>query len=70
MSTRRNIFVCLTGARYRTMDHMMAFNRSVNMIVNTKNIDEFGKVLSTGLTDNDIFYRIYRDTKKSIRGFG
>ena len=70
MSVRRNIFVCLTGARYRTMDHMMAFNKSVNMIINTKNIDEFGKILSTGLTDNDMFYRIYRDTLKSIQGFG
>lgn len=70
MSTRRNIFVCLIGGRYRTMDHMMAFNKSVNMIVNTKNLDEFGKVLSTGLTDNDIFYRIYRDTLKSIQGYG
>ncbi len=69
MSVRRNIFVCLTSARYRTMDHMMAFNKSVNMIINTKNIDEFGKILSTGITDNDLFYRIYRDTLKSIQGF-
>ena len=70
MSTRRAIFVCLTTARYRTMDHMMAFNRSVNMIVNIKNIDEFGKVLSTGMTDNDMFYRVYRDTIRTIQGYG
>ena len=69
MSVRRNIFVCLSSARYRTMDHMMAFNKSVNMIINTKNIDEFGKVLSTGITDNDLFYRIYRDTLKDLQGF-
>ncbi len=70
MTTRRNMFVCLIGTRYRTMDHMMAFNKSVNMIINTKNIDDFGKVLSTGITDNDIFYRIYRDTLKTIQGYG
>ena len=70
MNVRRDIFVCLIGARYRTMDHMMAFNKSVNMIINTKNMDEFGKVLSTGLTDNDMFYRVYRDTLKSIQGYG
>ncbi len=69
MTTRRNIFVCLIGGRYRTMDHMMAFNKSVNMIINAKNIDEFGKILSTGITDNDLFYRIYRDTLKSIQGY-
>lgn len=70
MSTRRSIFICLISNRYRTMDHMMAFNKSVNMIVNTKNITEFGKVLSTGITDNDMFYRIYRDTLKTIQGYG
>ena len=70
ITTRRNMFVCLIGTRYRTMDHMMAFNKSVNMIINTKNIDDFGKVLSTGITDNDIFYRIYRDTLKTIQGYG
>jgi predicted Zn finger-like uncharacterized protein len=70
MSTRRTIFVCLITTRYRTMDHMMAFNRSVNMVVNIKNIDEFGKVLSTGMTDNDMFYRVYRDTVRKIQGYG
>ena len=70
MSTRRSIFVCLITTRYRTMDHMMAFNQSVNMIVNTQNIDEFGKVLSTALTDNDIFYRVYHDSVKKIQGYG
>ena len=70
MSTRRGIFVCLITARGRTMDHMMAFNRSVNMIINAKNMDEFGKVLSTGMTDNDMFYRVYRDTVKKIQGYG
>jgi predicted Zn finger-like uncharacterized protein len=69
MSTRRSIFICLISSRYRTMDHMMAFNKSVNMIVNTKNINDFGKVLSTGITDNDMFYRVYRDTLKSIQGY-
>lgn len=69
MTTRRNMFVCLIGGRYRTMDHMMAFNKSVNMIINAKNMDEFGKILSTGITDNDLFYRIYRDTLKTIQGY-
>ncbi|MBL0713771.1 MAG: zinc-ribbon domain-containing protein [Desulfosarcina sp.] len=70
MSTRRHIFVCMIGTRYRTMDHMMAFNKSVNMIINIKNTDEFGKILSTGITDNDIFYRVYRDTLKAKQGYG
>ena len=69
MTTRRELFVCLISSRYRTMDHMMAFNKSVNMIINAKNMDEFGKILSSGITDNDLFYRIYRDTLKALQGY-
>lgn len=68
MSVRRNIFVCLLSNRFRTMDQMMAFNKSVNMIINLKNVNDFGKILSTGITDNDIFYRVYKETQKNIRG--
>lgn len=69
MSTRRAIFVCLISSRYRTMDHMMALNKSVNMIINLKSINDFGKILSSTITDNDIFYRIYRESAKLLRGF-
>jgi len=69
MSTRRAIFVCLISSRYRTMDHMMALNKSVNMILNMKNINDFGKILSSAITDNDIFYRVYRESAKLLRGF-
>lgn len=69
MSTRRGIFVCLISNRYRTMDHMLALNKSVNMIINLKNINDFGKILNTAITDNDIFYRIYKESAKLLRGF-
>jgi len=69
MSTRRHIFVCLISSRYRTMDHMLALNKSVNIIINIKNINDFGKILSSAITENDIFYRAYRDTVKYLRGF-
>lgn len=69
MASRRGIFVCLITTRYRTMDHMMALNKSVNMIINAKNIHDFGKILSAAITENDIFYRAYRDTAKLARGF-
>jgi predicted Zn finger-like uncharacterized protein len=69
MSTRRSIYVCLISSRFRTMDHMMALNKSVNMIINMKNINDFGKILSTAVTENDIFYRVYRESEKILRGF-
>jgi len=69
MTTRRELFVCLISSRYRTMDHMFALNKSVNMIINVKNMSDFGKILSTAITENDIFYRAYKETTKLMRGF-
>jgi predicted Zn finger-like uncharacterized protein len=64
MSTRRSMFVAMISNRYRTMDNMMAFNKSVNLIINTKNIDDIGKILSRSITDNELFYRIYKESLK------
>jgi predicted Zn finger-like uncharacterized protein len=69
MATRRELFVCLISRRYRTMDHMFALNKSVNMIINVKNIGDFGKIISTAITENDIFYRAFKETTKLMRGF-
>ena len=61
MALRRQIFVTLFSSRFRTMDHMAAFQKSVNIIINLKNIDDFDKILRRSLADNDLFYRIYRE---------
>jgi len=62
MDTRRNMFVAMISDRFRTMDYMMAFNKSVNLIINKENATEIDKILSKGLTDHDMFYRIYKET--------
>ena len=64
MSTRRNIFVAMVSSRYRTMDNMMAFHASVNLVINIKNIEDIGKILGRGITDTELFYRIYKETLK------
>jgi predicted Zn finger-like uncharacterized protein len=64
ISVRRNIFVAMISTRYRTMDNMMAFHASVNLIVNIKNIEDIGKILSRGITDNELFYRVYKEGLK------
>jgi predicted Zn finger-like uncharacterized protein len=64
MAVRRNIFVAMISSRYRTMDNMMAFHASVNLIINIKNIEDIGKILSRGITDSELFFRIYKDTLK------
>lgn len=66
MMTRRNMFIALVSDRYRTMDNMMALNKSVNLIINVKNIEDIGKILSRGITDNEYFYRVYKETLKEL----
>ena len=66
MTVRRNMFVTLISNRFRTMDNMMALNKSVNLIVNSKNIEDIGKILSRGITDNEYFYRIFKETLKEV----
>ncbi|CAB1064843.1 hypothetical protein D1BOALGB6SA_9640 [Olavius sp. associated proteobacterium Delta 1] len=64
MAVRRKIFVAMISSRYRTMDNMMAFHASVNLIINIKNIEDIGKILSRGITDTEIFYRVWMETLK------
>jgi predicted Zn finger-like uncharacterized protein len=65
-SVRRNMFVALISNRFRTMDNMMALNKSANLIINIKNIEDIGKILSRGITDNEYFYRVFKTTLKEI----
>jgi len=65
-ATRRNIFVALLSDSYRTMDNMMAFNKSVNLVINKKNIDDFAAIIQRGLDDNRAFYNVFRDTLKKM----
>jgi hypothetical protein len=66
MATRRNIFVALISERFRTMDNMTAFQKSVNIIINTKNMEDFGKIFSRGVTDHEYFYRVFRESMKKM----
>jgi predicted Zn finger-like uncharacterized protein len=66
MTVRRNMFVALISDRYRTMDNMMALNKSANLVINSKNIDDIGKILSRGITDNEFFYRVFKETLKEV----
>ena len=64
MSTRRNMVVALLTNRFRTMDNMMAFVKSVNMIINLEDIKNFDKILSLGISENEYFYRVFKESLK------
>lgn len=62
METRRNVYVTLLTTRFRTMDHMVAFQKSVNMVLNVRNIDDLDKILQRGLADYGLFYKVFKET--------
>jgi len=64
---RRQTFVTLISELYSTMDNMSAYNKSVNLIINKKEIAEAGIILKKEIADNKDFYFIFRET---IRKFG
>lgn len=66
MATRRQIFVALLSNKYRTMDNMSAFNKSVNVTINMKNIDDAETIIRGAVADNAAFYRVFRDVLKKM----
>jgi CheY-like chemotaxis protein len=66
MTTRRRIFVALVSEKYRTMDNMAAFNRSVNIVINLKSIGDAGKIVKQGVADNKAFYHVFQETLQKM----
>lgn len=64
MSTRRQTFVAMISDRFHTMDNMEAFNKSVNMIINRKNLDDFTNILKHGIAENASFYYVFKEIMK------
>jgi predicted Zn finger-like uncharacterized protein len=62
MGVRRNIFVALISDRFRSNDNMAAFHKSVNMIIGVSHVDDIETILKHGITENDIFYRVYKES--------
>jgi CheY-like chemotaxis protein len=66
MTTRRRFFVALVSDTYRTMDNMAAFNRSVNIVINRKSIDNAGEIIKQGMADNKAFYHVFQETLQKM----
>lgn len=62
MSIRRQMFVFLLSDNFKTMDQMMAFMLSVNLIVNIKETDRIGVIMKHAISDNEKFYKVMTDT--------
>jgi CheY-like chemotaxis protein len=60
MSARRYMFVALLGREFKTFDNMMAFAKSVNVVVNLNDLPHLPAILRKGIADNNEFYRVLR----------
>lgn len=62
MSVRRKIFVALISDNFKTMDNMMAFAMSANVVINSKDIEKLHLILKKSVMENDRFYKVFMDT--------
>ncbi len=62
MAIRRRMFVVLMGEGFKTMDDMIAFALSANLVVNTKELDKLLAILKRAISDYEKFYKVFMDT--------
>ena len=60
MSHRRWMFVALLGREFKTFDNVVAFARSVNVVVNLNDLPHLPAILKKGITEHVEFYRAFR----------
>jgi hypothetical protein len=66
MVTRRNIFFALMGKNLKTLSNMQAFQKSANVVINEKDIAKLGDVLKKSISENEIFYKVFKETLHSM----
>ena len=66
MVTRRNIFFALVGKNFKTLNNMQAFQKSANVVVNEKDIDKLGDILKKSISENETFYKVFKETLHSM----
>ncbi|MBT5470495.1 MAG: hypothetical protein HOK41_07810, partial [Nitrospina sp.] len=62
MVTRRNIFFALVGTNFKSLNNMQAFQKSTNVVINEKDLDKLGDILKKSISENEIFYKVYKET--------
>jgi hypothetical protein len=62
MPVRRRIFLALVSDGFKTMDNMMAFAMSANVVIHGKDAEKLNLVLRKAIAENERFYKVYTDT--------
>lgn len=66
MSIRRKMFVALVGDKFNTMDQMMAFVMSANVVINRNDMDKLEGILKNSMSDNENFYKVFMATLEEV----
>jgi predicted Zn finger-like uncharacterized protein len=66
MSERRKVFLVLLSNKFKTMDHMMAFARSANLVISPDDLSNLSLILRKAISDNEKFYKVFVDALKEI----
>lgn len=64
MRDRREVFVVIVSENRRTFERKDAFVHSANIIINIGHMQKFEDFVKKGLTENENFYRNFKETLK------
>ncbi len=67
MVNRQNTFIMLIGNNYSTLSNIEAFSKSVNAVINIKDLPNMKEILKRSLSDNDLFYSAYKDVLRDLK---
>ena len=67
MVTRRNIFFALVGTNFKSLNNMQAYQKSANVVINEKDLEKLGDILKKSISENEIFYKVYKETLNTMR---
>ena len=60
------MFVVIVGENFRTMDEMMAFSLSVDLVVNTKDLGRLSMVAQRALAQHERFYKVFMEIYREM----
>ena len=66
MVTRRNIFFALVGANFKSLNNMQAYQKSANVVINEKDLEKLGDILKKSISENEMFYKVYKETLNAM----
>jgi hypothetical protein len=66
MSVRRKIFLILLSEKFKTIDNLMAFTLSANLVINPVDLSKLGLILKKAIRDHEKFYKVFVDTLKEV----